>query len=183
MSTALKPYIDFLQKLGIDAVSHTQKTYLGHLVNVHNLLLAQGADRDVCLAGLFHSIYGTERFQGFKLDFARRGELEALIGTRAERLAYWNCVMDRSSLDALLEQQAGPFVLRHRETGEAMSLTADEYRDLCTVHLFDWLEQAPRSAFGWSYRREAYRKMADRLSNGSRREYDRVFAQATPSSA
>ena len=79
----------------------------------------------------------------------------------------------------MLEQQAGPFVLRHRETGEQMSLTADEYRDLCKVHLFDWLEQAPRSSFGWNYRREAYRKMADRLSESARDAYDRVYAQAT----
>src|SRR5262245_40262784 len=98
MSGALKPYTDFLLDMGIDAVSHT-KSYLGHLVNVHNLLQSQGLDREVCLAGLFHSIYGTERFQGFKLEFERRGELQTLIGTRAEQLAYWNCVMDRSSLD------------------------------------------------------------------------------------
>lgn len=180
MSAALKPYIEFLQNLGIDAVSHTQKTYLGHLVNVHNLLQSQGLDRDICLAGLFHSIYGTEKFQGFKLEFERRSELETLIGPRAERLAYWNCVMDRSTLDVQLDQHTGPFVIQHRITGEAMSLTSDEYRDLCSVHLFDWLEQAPRSSFGWNYRREAYRKMADRLHAGAREAYDRVYAEATP---
>ena len=39
---------------------------------------------------MFHSIYGTERFQGFTLPLERRGEISALIGERAERLAYLN---------------------------------------------------------------------------------------------
>lgn len=36
--------------------------------------------------GLFHSIYGTEGFQGFKLPFTNRKRIRALIGARAERL-------------------------------------------------------------------------------------------------
>ena len=38
-----------------------------------------------------------------------------------------------------------------------------DFDDLCRVHLYDWLEQAPRSRFGYGYRREAYRGMAERL--------------------
>ncbi len=176
MSAALQPYMDFLLALGIDQVPHTRKTYLGHLVNVYNLLKSQELDEEVCLGGLFHSIYGTEKFQNFKLPLDRRAELVSLIGPRAEHLAYWNCLMDRSSLDALLTQAAEPFMLWNRESGEAMSLTAVEYNDLCTVHLFDWLEQAPRSRFGWDYRRAAYRQMADRLGTGARQAYAAVYA-------
>ena len=38
MQQNLKPFTDFLIALGIDRVSHTQKTYLGHLVNVYRLM-------------------------------------------------------------------------------------------------------------------------------------------------
>ncbi len=176
MSTSLKKYTDFLLSIGIDEVVHTQKTYLGHLVNVYNLLRGQHLDEEVCLGGLFHSIYGTEKFQGFKLAVERRDELVELIGPRAERLAYWNCFMDRATLDALLGQCEGPFVIRHRETGEPMTLTTTEYNDLCNVHLFDWLEQVPRSRFGWGYRRVAYRQMAARLQPSAQQAYDAVFA-------
>lgn len=178
MSVALKTCTDYLLNLGINEVAHTRKSYLGHLVNVYNLLRGQGLEEEVCLGGLFHSIYGTEKFQGFKLSLDRRHELEALIGARAERLAYWNCMMDRASLDALLDQTTGTFTIRHRESGEPMTLTAEEYRDLCSVHLFDWLEQAPRSTFGWDYRRDEYRRMADRLQPSARKAYDEVYAQA-----
>jgi hypothetical protein len=178
-----KELTDFLVSLGIERIDHTQRNYLAHLIAVYRLLAAAGCDEDVCRAGLFHSIYGTEKFQGFKLPLARRGELAALIGDRAERLAYWNCVMDRASLDELLCQQQEPFALRNRETGERMPLERRELDDLCWVHLFDWLEQAPRSRFGWDYRRQAYRQMAERLGERALQAYDEVFAQAPPAAA
>ena len=101
-----------------------------------------------------------------------------MIGDRAERLAYWNCVMDRASLDELLAQTDEPYPIRNRESGEIMSLTRREFDDLCGVHLFDWLEQAPRSRFGWDYRRKAYRQMAERLGGRALQAYDKVFAAA-----
>jgi hypothetical protein len=47
---------------------------------------------------------------------------------------------------------------------------------LCRVHLFDWLEQVPRSRYGWGYRRSAYRRMAERLGGVALATYDEVFA-------
>jgi hypothetical protein len=178
MARELKQLTDFLVNLGIEQVAHTQKNYLAHLLAVHRLMQSAGCDEEVCRAGLFHSIYGTEKFQGFKLTLDRRAELVELIGSRAERLAYWNCLMDRGSLDGLLLQAAEPFLLRNRETGEAMPLTRQELDDLCAVHLFDWLEQAPRSRFGWDYRRAAYRQMAERLGSRAVQLYDQVYAAA-----
>jgi hypothetical protein len=174
---------DFLVQLGIEQIAHTQKNYLGHLVSVYRLMESCGCDEELCRAGLFHSIYGTEKFQGFKLPLARRGDLVELIGERAEHLAYWNCLMDRASLDELLRQQTGPYLLRNRETGETMSLTRREYDDLCWTHLCDWLEQAPRSRFGWDYRRAAYRQMAERLGANAIAAFDEVYAAATSSAS
>ena len=176
MAATLKQLTDFLVDLGIEQIAHTQKNYLAHLISVYKLMHSAGCDEELCLAGLFHSIYGTEKFQGYKLPLERRAELAELIGTRAERLAYWNCLMDRSSLDELLKQAGGPFLLRNRESGEDMPLTRRELDDLCCVHLFDWLEQAPRSRFGWDYRREAYRQMAERLGEPAEETYRRIYA-------
>jgi hypothetical protein len=177
MRSTYKQLTDFLVNLGIERVEHTQKNYLAHLIGVYKFMESYGLEDELCQAGMFHSIYGTEKFQGFKLGVDRRDELNSLIGERAERLAYWNCFMDRSSLDAQLGQPDGPYTIRHRERGESMRLTRQEYDDLCCIHLFDWLEQAPRSRFGWGYRREAYRQMALRLGETALRAYDTVFAQ------
>lgn len=63
------------------------------------VLRSWNCSKDVQLSGLFHSIYGTEGFQGHSIPFTRRGEIRAKIGIRAEILAYTFCVIDRLSLD------------------------------------------------------------------------------------
>src|SRR5205807_2348343 len=98
---------------------------------------------ELCRAGMFHSIYGTQLFQGFKLPLERRPELREVIGERAERLAYLNCAMDRATLDAALDQPDGPYRITDRLTGEEVVLSRRDFDDLCRVHLFDWLEQVP----------------------------------------
>jgi hypothetical protein len=85
-------------------------------------------------------------------------------------------MMDRASFDALLEQTEEPFVFGNRESSEALRLSRRDYDGLCSVHLFDWLEQAPRSRFGWDYRRQAYRRMAGRLGPQAVEAYEHVFA-------
>jgi hypothetical protein len=183
MPSDFKQLTSFLRGLEIDKVPHTQKNYLAHLIAVYNLMREYGQEEELCRAGMFHSIYGTEKFQGFKLTLDRREELTTLIGPRAERLCYWNCFMDRATLDSQLEQPEGPYILRNRETGEPLELTRDEYDGLCSVHLFDWLEQAPRSRFGWDYRRQAYRQMAQRVGGRAVAAYDAVYAAAPAPSA
>lgn len=177
-----KTLTDFLIGIGVDKVAHTSKTYIGHLISVYRFMQENGCDEELCRAGMFHSIYGTEKFQSFKLPQERRPELRALIGERAEKIAYLNCAMDRASLDRATEQGEGPYRIIDRITGEVVELTPGELDDLCRVHLYDWLEQVPRSRYGWGYRREGYRRMANRLGSMAQAAYDRVFA-AEPAEA
>ena len=171
----------FLLEAGIGDVSHTGKTYMGHLLALHRLLEERGCPPDVCRAGMFHSIYGTEVFQGFKLPVERRPDLRALIGERAERLAYLNCAMDRDSFDKAIHLAAPPYPVRDRLTGLGVELDQADFDDLCRIHLYDWLEQAPRSQRGYGYRRAAYRRMAERLGPAAVADYDAVFAaEPTP---
>ena len=176
MQTDYRKLTTFLVELGIDRVGHTERNYLAHLVSVYRLMQQYDQDEELCLAGMFHSIYGTEKFQGFKLPLESRGDITALIGERAERLAYCNCFMDRQSFDDVLDQAEGTFAVTHRETAEGLELSREDYDGLCSVHLFDWLEQVPRSRFGWDYRRAAYLQMTKRVGGRAIEAYDRVFA-------
>jgi hypothetical protein len=171
---------DFLLGLGIAEMSHTGKTYLGHLLAVHRMMLDQGCDPDVCRAGVFHSIYGTEEFQRFQLPLDRRAEVRAVIGERAERLAYLNCAMDRASFDAALRHPDAPYPMRDRFTGGEVLIGRDDFDDLCRVHLYDWLEQVPRSRRGYGYRRDAYRGIAARLGPAAAAFCDRVLLAGEP---
>src|SRR5207247_8736411 len=85
-----KPMTAFLLEAGIGDLAHTGKTYLGHLLALYWMLDERGFSVDVCRAGMFHSIYGTEAFQRFQLPLDRRSDVRGLIGARAAQLAYLN---------------------------------------------------------------------------------------------
>jgi hypothetical protein len=176
MDKEFKRMTDFLLGIGIEQVPHTHKSYLAHLIAVFRDLESLGCPQDVCRAGMFHSIYGTEKFQGFTLSLDRRDEVRALIGDRAEYLAYLNCAMDRASFDRALDRKIDPLPIIDRITGQEVQLAQRDFDDLCRVHLVDWLEQVPRSQ-EWDYRRPAYRRMAERLGQGAVESYDRIYAQ------
>ncbi|MBI3823906.1 MAG: hypothetical protein HY289_14655 [Planctomycetes bacterium] len=176
MPSSYHQLTEFLVKLGIEKVPHTEKTYLGHLVNVYRLMESEGCTEEICQAGMFHSIYGTQKFQGFKLELHQRIDVRALIGERAEKLAYLNCAMLRETFDEAAMGDGDTYHFTDRITGGPVDLSRADFDDLCRVHLYDWLEQAPRSRYGWGYRRPAYRRMAERLGGNALKAYDRVFA-------
>jgi hypothetical protein len=178
MSSTYKQLTNYLLGLGTNEIGHSSKSFLAHLVGVYNYMEARGCDEELCQAGMFHSIYGTELFQGFKLPVDRRPEIRGLIGERAERLAYINCAMNRASFDRALEQNEGPYQILDRFTGETHTLSEKEFNDLGRMHLYDWLEQVGRSRM-WDYRRSAYRRIAARLGGIAQESYDQVFAEET----
>ena len=178
MNPSLKDMTNFLIKIGAGEIGHSNKSYLAHAIGVHNDLKAWECDEELCRAGFFHSIYGTEGFQAFTLPLERRSELDALIGERAERIAYWNCAMDRASFDAVLDQAEGPYRIIDRLTGDEAQLSSQDYDDLIHVHLCDFLEQVAR-AETWGYRREAFSKMAERLGGVALEAYNHTFPQVT----
>ena len=110
----------------------------------------------MCWGGMYHSVYGTEGFRGFTLSVEDRHVVRAVVGARAEAIAYLNCVMDRESLDQMVLEhcrrggtsaEAPVLPLRARpnpETGldgsERFALTAEQFSDLITVQLADHLE-------------------------------------------
>lgn len=175
MAENFKRLTDFLLAEGVEQVGHTGKSYLAHLIGVYKLMEGQGCSEEACRAGMFHSIYGTQRFQGFKLSLERRADVRALIGERAERLAYINCAMNRATFDRAVKETGDRYTITDRLTGEDLTLSREDFDDLCRIHFYDWLEQVPRSQ-EWDYRREGYRDMAARLGEKAQQAYDRVFA-------
>jgi hypothetical protein len=180
MDPKYREMVDFLRGLGTEDVAHSgEKGFLAHLVSVYRDMESWGGDQDLCRAALFHSIYGTELFRRWSLPQDRRDDVRALIGERAERIAFVNCLMDRASFDALLESD-GPYRLRNRETGETMELSRTDFDDLVRLHLCDWLEQVARSN-RWEYRRSSYERMAKRLGGVAQEKFDQVYAAAPAS--
>lgn len=168
----------FLKSLGCDKAQHdTGCLFLEHLSGVQEVLRSWNEPEYVCDTGLFHSVYGTELFQDYSVSFNRRPDIQALIGDRAEFLVYTFCVMDLASLDATMNAPSGRHqVLARKQHGSCMiPLTDQQYRDLITVQLADWLEQVERYSHmpepklgwqpgdAWGHRRNGYRRMAEKL--------------------
>lgn len=84
-----------LQTSGAQHTPHSGRTLLGHLHGTYLLLQSWGNTDAVCLAGMFHSIYGTNAFAHQSLLVSQRAELQAAIGAEAEALAWLFCSIDR----------------------------------------------------------------------------------------
>ena len=86
-----------LDELGAHRTSHSRRTLLDHLQGTQDLLEEWVNPPVVCVAGLFHSVYGTYIFDQQSADFSMRQRIRDIVGTHAERLIYAFCVSDRRS--------------------------------------------------------------------------------------
>lgn len=81
-----------------DQIKHSQRTLFDHLVGTHTLLEWWGNSEDVCTAGLFHSIYGTNHFQRRPWPINDRRTIQNLIGYTAELLVFLFATSNRPAV-------------------------------------------------------------------------------------
>ena len=163
--------VDFLTAFGTESIGHSgDKKYLAHLVSVFNDVRSWGGSQYLARAGMFHSIYGTQLFQGFTLPVERRDDLKKLIGEDAEFIAFLNCFVHREPFDQAVLEGSTDYVVHNRETGEQYQLTPQQWKDLIFLHLCDWMEQIERLHW-WDYRREAWEAMSEYLGGVAKERY------------
>ncbi len=99
----------------------------------------------LCTSSLSQSIDRNPEvtLQDYSVSFSRRHDIQALIGDKAEFLVHTFCVMDLASLDATMGAPSGKHqvMARKQHGNHVIPLTDQQYRDLITVQLADWLEQ------------------------------------------
>jgi hypothetical protein len=127
------------------ATAHSGGHLLGHLEGTRRRLAAAGQPAHVCAAGLFHSVYGTNTFRTVIAHEEDREAVRALIGVRAERLAW---LFSRIERPRLLVQAQRP---AHRATaaqalvagfGLAPSDAGELLAELAVVEVANLLEQS-----------------------------------------
>lgn len=191
--TPLRAYLNEVSLLS-QQLEHTGAApFDEHLLGVQAVLRTWGADEELCKAALFHSLYGTEGYQGFKLPLSERSRLRALIGPRAERLVWIFCMVERESVDATLFLPEAQLEYKFTARGELGRFTIqlrgrEEWLDFLELTLADWLEQVEGAASkalpqwgydvgdAWGYRRIAYHKMAEILTSERAGERQRRLA-------
>ena len=80
----------FLKQLTSVLKHHGKKSFYQHLFNVYGYLKSQSLSEDVCDAGLFHAVYGTE-FYDFQSAAITREVVRGYIGEYAEELVHVFC--------------------------------------------------------------------------------------------
>lgn len=86
---------NFLIESGTIDEEHFEGTLYEHLIGTWNILKELQCSDDVCNAGLFHSIYGTDIFKSITVSKDCRNEVKNLIGERAEKLVnYFSTAKD-----------------------------------------------------------------------------------------
>ena len=146
--------VELLERFGAVSVKHPSGTLLEHLRGTYEQLDRWGCSKDLCGAGLYHSVYGTQYFKKRTVPLEARDEVRGAIGERAEEIAYLYCALLRPSLYQNLDVGA-PYAVKTQDGGE-MPLSLAQFADLMTLDLANRLEQLPRT------RRDVARTERDR---------------------
>ncbi|ETS74360.1 hypothetical protein PFICI_14226 [Pestalotiopsis fici W106-1] len=101
-----KDKFTFLKELTSAEEYHGEKSFYQHLVNVYNYLESQSLPQEVCDAGLFHSVYGTE-FYHFSSASITRDVVRGYIGEYAEELAHTFCGLRKDRFLSILNNVPG----------------------------------------------------------------------------
>lgn len=99
-------YINFLFQKNCQKLKHSHSNFLNHLIGTFNILKKWKQNEDLCVAGMFHNIYGNKYFNP-NLNI-QRDELKNLIGEHAENLVYKYTNIDR---EKIIESQDSELII------------------------------------------------------------------------
>ena len=145
-NTPLKAAIEYLRSIECHLVSHSKRTLLDHLVSTHNLLRSWDASESVCLAGLLHSVYGTEGFHATLASIPDRKIIVNVVGQKAEALAWLFGIRTNQSfweqVRVLTRQpDVSTFTLVNRLTEQPVPCTRSELLHVINIVLANAIDQ------------------------------------------
>jgi len=139
MNMIEQKYLDLLRELTADQSPHSGRTLLEHLTGTYDLLESWGNSHEVCVAGLFHSIYGTQYYTVQSTSLADRQRIAEVIGSRAEELAFLFCTTDRMSFVTQAAAPAPKLVVT--KTGQPVPVSQDVLGELIEIEAANRIEQ------------------------------------------
>lgn len=134
-------HLRLMDAVQLDGVLHLGRPLKAHLIGTYDLLAQWGNPAEVCLAGLFHSVYGTRTFRSQVMSTNARCQLRASIGQYAEQLVFIFGESDRTQL--LLNNRAAPYFWVNWKTGLRHELSRDVFSHLIEIEVANFIEQIP----------------------------------------
>ena len=142
-----------LDSYNLQGFSHTNEGLVAHLMGTYEILKSWDCSENLCIAGLCHSIYGTESYRQAPIDLSEREKIKAILGSEAEELAYFFGAHVKDSLWENLKR-ANNFSFYDRLNDSVTLISEDQLKDLVTLALANWLEQRPRAPKEYLYIRK-----------------------------
>jgi hypothetical protein len=139
----IRSMLRFLRSAAAHETDHSGKDLLKHLAGTYRILRRWGCPEYLCVAGLFHSVYGTEAFRCATFALRQRQLIRDKIGPVAEYAAYLYCVATRRSLYENLEREA-QYSVRSFRDGTTIPISRKCLADLMALDLANSLEQLSR---------------------------------------
>ena len=150
----MNPLHQFLIDLGAAKTSHSGRTFYEHLCGVESILRTWRQSPEMCTAGLFHSVYSTEKFKHVTLPMSDRSVLQQLIGENAERLVFLFAALQRNALFEFarscdpLSPEVSAELPCFWDLNNKIAVSGDELGQVLLLHLANRLEQSMKPATG-----------------------------------
>jgi hypothetical protein len=167
-----------LRALGASRFVHVNGTLERHLRGTQRLLRNWGSRDPLCLAGLYHAVYGTDGITGRLVELDARDAVAKVIGDEAERAVYVYAACARDGFHPRIgTPMQNVFVDRFADS--EYPITDCELRDFCELTIANELELALSStSFKLRHRRdlsELFARMGDLASDAARAAASRVL--------
>ncbi len=170
--------IRYLRELGAGEFAHVNGPLAQHLLGTHALLRQWGCREALCLAGLYHAVYGTAGIRGALASLALRPAIAHVIGIEAESLAYLYGACAREAFHPRIGTPH-ELLFADRFRGADYAIGAPQLRDLCEITLANELELASAGeAFRLRHRAELaglFERMRGRVGDAAVAAYRRTL--------
>ena len=168
-----------LHELGAKGIAHWNGDLEAHLVGTYDLLRAWGNSDDVCMAGLYHAVYGTDGFPMQLVELPDRPRIASIIGDQAEELVYLYAACERSTVNPQIGRSE-PVIFSNRFTHQERPLLRGELTAFCELTLANELEIVEKGPSFLTKDRRWYEELFDRfcgiVSEAGFSYYRRLFA-------
>ncbi|OGC88260.1 hypothetical protein A2419_00970 [Candidatus Adlerbacteria bacterium RIFOXYC1_FULL_48_26] len=142
MSLASAAAKTYLTNKGAKNIRHVRGSLLDHLSRIEETLKGWNTPEHVQLAGLFHSVFGTDHFKKELLGEADTEQVRLLIGEKALRLVSLFSSIDRFTISS--KRTPSGYSALHKDTYATIPLTKEETSEILHIflanaidHLFD----------------------------------------------
>jgi hypothetical protein len=151
-----------LAAMGAGEFAHVAGTLAAHLANTAALLKRWGNREALCLAGLYHAVYGTDGIRGELTTPGGRSLIVDVIGAESEAIVYRYGACARDAFHPRIgTPRATQFVDRFTESEYSISVAA--LADFCELTLANELELAISSAAFLTKHGPALADLAERM--------------------